>query len=419
MTTFFIKTFGCKINQYDSELLKKFLEKKGLKYSEFINADVVIVNGCSVTANSERKARQFIRKIKRKNPHSKIILTGCYAKRLFLSKESLNEGIKVLDIKDLSSLCKALNLSINKNFYPIEGLSEHTRTFIKIQEGCDNFCSYCIIPFLRGKPKSRVPADIFRELEKIQNKGIKEIVLSGIHLGKYGYDLKNENVNLSSLLKNILENFDFPRVRLSSIEPMEITDELIEIVASSDRICKHLHIPLQSGSDIILKKMNRPYTRKDYLSLINKIIKKIPDLGISTDIIVGFPGESESDFYATVDVLKQIDFVRIHIFPYSDRPFTKASKMPNKLHRDIIKKRIKVLKQHAYQSRLRFHSKFIGKKLKILIENYKNLFSYGYSDNYIHVIVEKNINPNTIIMAIAKKIVNINNDIFISCEFES
>jgi len=404
---FYIKTLGCKTNQYESDRLAKELILRGWdKVSEKDNPDICLVNTCTVTKQADRKSRQMLRKLISKNPDSKVIAMGCYVNR---DKEELKDisGIfgvfpneKKADLPDILDdilrISKSSNFNINRTrLSNIElgrtkpeflNYSSHTRALVKIEDGCDNFCSYCIVPYVRGKPISRNKKEIINEIKYLVSEGVKEVVLTGINIGIYGKELENET-DLTSLIEEILKKTNIFRVRLSSIHVNNISSSLIDLLSENNRLCPHLHISLQSGSDRILKMMRRGYNIKQFQEKINKIRFKIPKIAITTDLIVGFPGEQERDFQANLKILKKLYFSKVHVFKYSERPLTLAAGMDNKLSPDIIKERSKKALELADKLRSRYLKSNIGKRVTVLIENITedNNWRRGTSENYIKV----------------------------------
>jgi len=404
---FYIKTLGCKTNQYESDRLAKELILRGWdKVSEKDNPDICLVNTCTVTKQADRKSRQMLRKLISKNPDSKVIAMGCYVNR---DKEELKDisGIfgvfpneKKADLPDILDdilrISKSSNFNINRTrLSNIElgrtkpeflNYSSHTRALVKIEDGCDNFCSYCIVPYVRGKPISRNKKEIINEIKYLVSEGVKEVVLTGINIGIYGKELENET-DLTSLIEEILKKTNIFRVRLSSIHVNNISSSLIDLLSENNRLCPHLHISLQSGSDRILKMMRRGYNIKQFQEKINKIRFKIPKIAITTDLIVGFPGEQERDFQANLKILKKLYFSKVHVFKYSERPGTIAAGMDNKLSPDIIKERSKKALELADKLRSRYLKSNIGKRVTVLIENITedNNWRRGTSENYIKV----------------------------------
>ena len=343
-----------------------------------------------------RKVEKLLIVLKKNNPNSIIIAVGCYTQNLYNTKKNIDINADIiLGNKDKSKIIDYLNEYLkNKKqiikFYDVKyekfedmeinHLESHTRAFIKIQDGCDNYCSYCIIPYVRGGVKSKNKDTIIKEANSLVKNNYKEIVLTGIHTGKYG----NSEYDLYNLLLDLIEIKDLKRIRISSIEIVEVDDRIISLL-SNEKIASHVHLPLQSGCDKILKLMDRRYDTKYYEDKINLIRKVNPDISITTDVIVGFPGETEEDFNETYEFCKRIGFSKIHVFPYSDRDGTKSSKMDNKVTPEIKKERVKKLLDLSSELELEYKKKFNNKTLSVLFERKKFLTYYGYSSNYIEV----------------------------------
>lgn len=392
-------TLGCKVNQADTDYIINLALNFGFEVLDFENkADVYLINSCLVTHTAEHKTRQFIAKAKKNNPASLILVAGCYAK---LKKEELEKhAFLVIDnyqelelafkkTRDflLKNNTNHLNLAKNKEI----NLKEKTvriRKFLAIQNGCDQFCSYCIIPYARGCPKSKPIQEIITEIKKMPDY-IKEIVLTGINIGKYGIDL-TAKVSLFDLIQEILKLKKFLRIRISSIEPQCISIELLELIKSEKKIGKHLHIPLQSGSEKILKLMNRPYSKDDYFKLVSKIKDLIPEINLTTDLIVGFPNENDSEFLETVKFIKNIAFSKIHLFKYSKRPNTLASKMIGQVSNNTIKERLAILKDLNKSFMTQYLNSIKRLKREVLWEAYNNKTKelIGLSDNYLRIKIK-------------------------------
>ncbi|MDD5731137.1 MAG: MiaB/RimO family radical SAM methylthiotransferase [Candidatus Omnitrophica bacterium] len=375
MKTIKFYTLGCKVNQYDTQSIRENFLKKG--FSEIRGekkADFYLINTCSVTQSADKKSRYLIKRCAKENKNARIIVTGCLAEK---------------DSKDLSGI-KGINYIISKRFFPdgINNFCGRTRAFLKIQDGCDNFCSYCKVPLVRGGSRSRPLKEIVYEAEKLVENGFREIVLTGICLGSYGKGLAPRR-NLVDVI-NALEKIEgLWRLRLSSIEANQVTGELIQKIAASKKLCRHLHIPMQSGDDEILKEMNRKYSRKDYLELVNKIKRAVPQIAITTDIMVGFPGEKEENFQNTARLIKEILPLKTHIFPYSPRQGTRAAGFSNQVAPEIMKLRLCALNNLAEKCSRDFKNKFIKKEFKVLIESKSKEDTgcwEGYTDNYIKVL---------------------------------
>jgi threonylcarbamoyladenosine tRNA methylthiotransferase MtaB len=389
-------TLGCKVNQYETQALREQLLDAGFEENIHKIADICIINTCTVTSQADAESRRIVRKALRHNPNSKIIVTGCWVERDAQEIQRICDRIQIVPNYQKHRIIDVINSAIpdsqflnDKSFIPLN-ISEfkgHQRAFVKIQDGCNNFCSYCKVPLVRGKSRSRNLNEIATEIKCLVAGGFKEIVLSGICLGDYRHrDIGL--VNLLIALEKIKGRF---RIRLSSIEPHLLSAELIERIADSKKICPHLHIPLQSGDNKILKKMNRNYTVEGYLSLIERIKKKIKDVAITTDILVGFPGETEVNFRNTIICLQKILPLRTHIFSFSPRQGTAAFSFKPRIDSSLIKERFNQLKELAIECSYKFRKHFLGKSLTILIESQvdKNRgFFCGYSENYIRVSVE-------------------------------
>ena len=403
-------TLGCKVNQYDSEAMMDLFKKRGYKLVDFEDkADIYIINSCTVTNSAASKSRKYARRAKRRNPEATVVMVGCYSqvspeeieqiteidmilgtdnksKIVNLIEEKLKKEDKFLgDIKGYDELNEYENLKIDE-------LRETTRAYVKIQEGCNQFCSYCIIPYARGSLRSRNMNSVLNEVNKLVSKGVKEIVLTGIHLGAYGVDWDN-NQALNELIIKLINIQNLERIRLSSIEITEINDKLLYLIKDNEILCPHLHIPLQSGSNHILDKMKRPYTREEFKTKIKKIKDLIPDIAISTDVMVGFPGETEEDFKDTYNLIKDLEFSRLHVFSYSPREGTPAAEMNDQLAGNIKSSRSKKLRNFNKKLMKKYHNKFLGKIKNVIIEEKKEInnktFITGFTDNYIRVIIKE------------------------------
>ncbi|MBU1045164.1 MAG: tRNA (N(6)-L-threonylcarbamoyladenosine(37)-C(2))-methylthiotransferase MtaB [Candidatus Omnitrophica bacterium] len=398
-------TFGCKVNQYETQLIREqFLAKGFIETNK--NPDYFIINGCTVTAAADRKCRYLLRSLHKKNPSAQIIVTGCFAKNnpdiIFQpgvdqvipqeDKLTIIEQINLNPEKKQSLIASKLNaVNLNgceqKNL--INDFKGHSRAFVKIQDGCDNFCTYCIIPSMRGLPISRDLEIIKQEVAGLAKKGFKEIVLTGINLGMWSAQSPKTNNRLSYLIEQLLTIKQLQRLRLSSVELIHVDDLLIKQIENSDKLCAHLHIPLQSGDDQILKKMNRRYTRDLFLRQIKKIKHQVSDICFTTDIMVGFPGESEENFKNTLDFVKKAGFLKVHVFPYSPRPGTKAATMPDQIDPKVKDLRKKKLVDLANLTSFELRKKLINKKTFVLFEesSYDGCWM-GYADNYVQIKVK-------------------------------
>lgn len=397
-------TLGCKVNQYETEAVIDNFVDNGYQIVDFSKkADVYIVNSCTVTNEAARKTRQIARRAKRRAPGSLVAIVGCYTqafpdevkeieeidfvmgsnnKAEILNKaEKMLAGRKVeIEIKEYSQLRDYEELNLKR-------LSNTTRANVKIEDGCNQFCSYCIIPYARGPVRSRKKEDILREIKKLTGQGVKEIILTGTHIGAYGSEKGNPKA-LTKLMESLTKIENLKRVRLSSIEGTEIDPELMDLIAAYDIFCPHLHLPLQSGSDQILKAMKRPYTTAEFKKTIADLRKRIPDLAITTDIIVGFPGETDKSFAETLEAVKEIGFSRIHVFPYSAREGTPAAEM-EQINGNIISEYSKELRLVNEALMLDYQQQFLGETKEVLIEevrDHETGLLTGYTDNYLKVL---------------------------------
>lgn len=417
-----IYSLGCKVNLYESEFIESKLKENNYEIVDFNDvADIYIINTCSVTNESDRKSRKIINEAKRRNPNAIIVAMGCYT-QLFGKN---TEADIVIGNKDKSKIIELLetyqqnHIPINKiynlmNNTPFENMEidhfeNHTRAFVKIQDGCNAFCSYCIIPYTRGNPRSKKEIDVIKEVTKLVENGYKEIVLTGIHTGRYGIDL--ENTNLEILLRKLVKIPNIYRIRLSSIEINEITDGILELMKENKIIASHLHIPLQSGSNRILKLMNRKYDLNYFLDRIEEIKKYRNDLSITTDLIVGFPGETEEDFKETLDTLNKIKFTKIHTFPYSKREGTKASQMKEQIDGTTKKERVKKVLEISNKYEEEFYKIHINKTKEGVVEKRKDGRVIVHSSNFIPIEIKNCSAKNNEIIKV--KITEVqNNNVF-------
>ena len=452
MPSFAITTLGCKVNQYESDAIAQSLKNTGYNLLPGkTNADVCIINTCTVTHKASMQSRQAIRQAIRNNPGARVIVTGCYAQiepdairsikgvheiighadkyripAIIICADQANEaprpkgrGFPVrnnghfnkapLDPalkgggsawrqsfatgeqsgqKDLPhpvSICRDISLECDFQQMPVAAFGSRTRLFLKIQDGCNTFCSYCIVPYARGRSRSLPLENVLEYIHSIHQAGGREIVLTGVHLGAYGIDLSPPR-DLLTLLNHIQEFSTINRVRLSSIEPLELTHDIIGLVAESERFCNHFHIPLQSGDDLILKKMNRPYTRSFFRNLVLKIHELIPDAAIGVDILIGFPGETEAAFENTYSLIQELPVTYLHVFPFSSRAGTPASQYPHKVSSKIIKTRCEQMRALGNVKKSDFYKRFIGQKVEVLFESKRDSstgYLKGLTSNYV------------------------------------
>ena len=400
-----ICSLGCKVNIYESELVTNILKNNNYTVVDFEDkADIYIINTCSVTNESDKKSRKMINRAKKNNPAAIIIVMGCYSQ---VNAEDIDVDI-VLGNKDKSKIVEIIEEYIKtkqkkKIIYDltkvdfekmeITNFDSHTRAFVKIQDGCNAFCSYCIIPYVRGRVRSKDPEDVIKEVTTLVEKGYKEIVLTGIHTGRYGTDI---NTTLEELLNRLVNIPNIYRIRLSSIEINEITPGIKELLKENKVMAKHLHIPLQSGSNKILKLMNRRYNKEEFLSMVDNL-RDIPDISLTTDLIVGFPNEGEEEFNETIDTLKKIGFTKIHTFPYSKRKGTPAATMDNQVFPEEKKKRVHRILDLSNKYEHNFYESKIGKIYDGVVEVHSNGTTIVHTSNFIPVIINDIVEEGTIV----------------------
>lgn len=414
-------TLGCKVNQYETNAMaQKFLEKgyqiieEETPENEEIKPDICIINTCTVTNMSDRKSRQMLRRMKEKNPNTIVVAVGCYAQ---VAKEELakiseidlvlgnNEKVKIVRhieeyINNHIDNVELEDVMYSKEFSDFGNVTytEKTRAVIKIQDGCDRFCSYCIIPYARGRVRSRKPESIVSEITQIASNGIKEVVITGIHIASYGKDFSMskdpelQNYKLIDLLEEINSINGIQRIRLGSIEPLLITEEFVERLKKLEKICHHFHLSLQSGCDETLKRMNRRYTTEQFKEIVRLLRNAYDDVNLTTDVIVGFPGETDEEFSKTYKFLEEIKFYKMHIFKYSPRKGTKAAVMPNQISGDIKEERSRKLIELSDKNEIEYNESYIGKNVEVLFEEEKDGIFKGHTQNYIMVYCELNKN---------------------------
>jgi len=408
---FKISTLGCKVNQSESEAIIRQLESCDWSSPGNIGAnEVTIINTCTVTQKAAMQSRQAVRQAIRANPNSRIVVTGCYAQTEPKAFEKINGVHYIIGNADKHRIGEILATGPNSADGPAVTIhndirlsdplkesptvvcSSRTRPFLKIQDGCDAFCTYCIVPHARGPGRSLPVANVLNSIKTLSVAGYQEIVLTGIHLGRYGCDLIPATA-LCELLDDIDRSKLIQRVRLSSIEPLELTDDLIQRVADSRRFCRHFHIPLQSGDDRILIKMKRPYTADIFRQRVAKVRDQIPDAAIGVDTLIGFPGETDAAFRNTYDLINELPITYLHVFPFSARPGTPAARYPDPVAPDVIKKRCEKMRRLGQSKRLHFYRNFIGKAVEILVESTRHPATgllKGISSNYIPVLINAN-----------------------------
>ena len=398
MKSYVTISLGCKVNAYEISALTSRLQELGY-VEDKKNPTVAIINTCSVTATADQKSRQHIRKLINNYPNALVVVMGCYSQG---HHDFIKSDIKANVITGTSNRDKIINLieeytnnhrviditEDNPRKYQYEELGltthfENVRAYLKIQDGCDNFCSYCLIPYVRGRSRSRAYDKIMDEAESIVNQGYKEIVLTGIHVGGYGKDLEGQS--FSKLVNDLLNIKGLYRLRISSIEESEIDDELIKLINTRKNLAQHFHIPLQAGSDTVLKRMNRKYNKEQFINKINLIKKACPNVTLTTDVIVGFPGESEEEFMETYNFIKECGFHMLHVFPFSSREGTLASKMKDQINPKIKKERCLKLIELSNKLWDEYCSKFVGQEVEVLVEQYEDGYNIGHTSNYLEV----------------------------------
>lgn len=409
MKKFLIKTLGCKVNSYESEFIRNLFLEEGYEEVEE-NADVCIINTCTVTNTADNKSKQVINNIKKNNKDAIVIAMGCFCQFRNSEIEDLIDADIILGNKNKHKVFEYLKeyesnhkriidfVDMNKDDIDfddmeIKGYKHHHRAFIKIEDGCNNFCSYCIIPYVRGRVRSKEFNKCLMEVNDLALSGHKEIVLSGIHTGQYNSDGKR----LSDLINEISKVDQIKRIRLSSVEIVELDDKMMDIIKNNNKFVSHLHIPLQAGSDHILKLMNRRYDKKYFKKLVGKIRENRNDISLTTDVIVGFPGETEEDFKETLDFCEEIGFTKIHVFPYSDRSGTVASRMKDKIPGNIKKDRVRRLIDLSNKLEKEYYLKHIDKEDDVLIEEVKqDGYLHGFTSDYIPIKLKGNYKINEI-----------------------
>ena len=394
-----VMTLGCKVNTYESEFIISLFKNRGYEICDFNDeCDIYIINTCTVTNNSDSKSKKMIRQAIKRNPNACVVAMGCFI--------AANPDIEIpgLDIiignKDKAKIVSLLDEYfknkeiINKQYTGrlkefedmyITDFPGRTRAFVKIQDGCDNFCSYCIIPFVRGKCRSKDESKVISEVTDLVSNGYKEVVLTGIHTGSFGVDL---DTDFADLLDKLVKIDGLDRLRISSIETTELNDKVLNVLRNSKVLVDHLHIPIQAGSNEILKAMNRKYDLDFFFDKIKEIRSIRPEISISTDVIVGFPGETEELFKTTIDTCKKLEFSKLHVFPYSERKGTASSRMDNKVERGVVKDRARRLIEVSHELENNYMNKFINREVEVLIEEVKDGYSYGHTGNYLYVKIK-------------------------------
>lgn len=393
---FYIYTLGCKVNTYESNVMREVLLNAGYIESEKEKADIIVINTCSVTNTADHKSLKMVHQARKLCPDSILIVTGCSTQNKKEAYEKEGTADIILGNKGKSQIVQyieeykkerkrttAISSMMHASFESMQiNHFKGTRAFVKIQDGCNNFCSYCIIPFVRGNVRSKEEELVIEEVQRLVLSGKKEIVLTGIHTGNYG---KDKNTSLAHLLKELVKIHELKRIRISSIEVTELTQEFMQVLKDEEKIVNHLHIPLQSGSDFILKSMNRKYNKNEFLEKLQEIRKIRPTISITTDVIVGLPGETEELFQESMDTIRKAQFTKIHVFPYSKREGTHAASMKEQVEEIVKKERVHTLLAISDEMERTYKEKFIGKEVEVLPEVEKEGCLLGHTDNYLEV----------------------------------
>ena len=402
-------TLGCKVNQYETNAMMQKMIEAGYKVVDFeTKADIYIINTCTVTNMADKKSRQMLRRVKEINPEAILVAVGCYAQVAKEKLEQIPEIDLILGINEKNDIVKYVEQA-SKNTYVSDVLhqtefldfgdvtyTEKTRAVIKVQDGCNQFCSYCIIPYARGRIRSRKPESVIKEITDVAKEGIKEVVITGIHIASYGKDFNTE-YRLIDLLEEIQKVNGIQRIRLGSLEPTLITEEFVTRLKKLSKICDHFHLSLQSGCDETLKRMNRKYTTDQFRHVVELLRNAYPEVHLTTDVIVGFPGETEEEFNKTYEFLKEIKFYKMHVFKYSPRSGTVAAKMPNQIDGNIKEEKSHKLIELSDENEKEYNQKYIGKEVEVLLEEREGEYLKGHTTNYMVVKMKTNENlENTI-----------------------
>ena len=415
MRTVGVLTLGCKVNTYESEYVINELKKAGYEIKNFDDVcDVYIINTCTVTNNSDSKSRKMIRQAIKRNPNACVVAMGCFIAAnpdiqidgldIIVGNKDKSKIVELLDEyfknKEVMRLQYIGRLKEFEDMY-ISNFPGRTRAFVKIQDGCDNFCTYCIIPFVRGKCRSKDESEVIKEVTDLVKNGYKEVVLTGIHTGSYGEDL---DTDFADLLEKLVKIEGLLRLRISSIETTELNEKVLNVLRNSKVLVDHLHIPIQAGSNEILKAMNRKYDLDFFFNKIKEIRDIRPNIAISTDVIVGFPSETEELFQTTIDTCRRLEFSKLHVFPYSERRGTASSRMSGKIDEHEKKKRSRKLIEVSKELEINYMKKFINKEVEVLVEEFKDGYSYGHTGNYLYVKIKGELPHNELVKVTIKDI---------------
>lgn len=397
---FKVVALGCRTNQYEAQAIRdQFL---GLGYAQAADeekADLYVVNTCTVTEQADNSSRHLIRSFIKENKGAEVVVTGCLADRDPQSVEAIQGVSKVVANKDKEFLVQALFPDQEVPDFAIRDFDSHTRAFVKVQDGCNSFCSYCIIPYVRGRSRSRQLSEILREIEQLIASGFKEVVLTGINIGDFdgGVKVGESPVRLADLVRAVDALDGLERLRISSIDPDEVDDDLLEAVIKGKHCCPSMHIVLQSGSNAVLKRMNRKYTRQIFFDTIRRLKNAHPDFTFTTDVIVGFPAESEQDFDETIDAVTTVEFAKVHVFPYSKRPRTKAALFPDHVSKEVMTERKSRLLRCVEQTAYSLRGKYVGRTMKVLTETPEEEHGFGHTENFLPVLLDRPIAKNEIV----------------------
>lgn len=399
-----IVTLGCRTNQYESQAYGDQLKEMGYTAADDGEvADVCIVNTCTVTESADLQSRYEIRQLARRHPNTKLVVTGCAAENKPDELKIIGGVTRVVSNKNKEQLVAELFPEETTPEFQIKNFDSHTRAFVKVQDGCNSFCSYCIIPYVRGRSRSRAIAEIIGEVEELVANGYQEVVLTGINIGDFdGNKPEGEKADTLADLVRAVDNVKgLKRLRVSSIDPDEVTDDLADAILHGKTTCHSMHIVLQSGSNVILKRMNRKYTRQIFMETVDRLRKADPDFTFTTDVIVGFPGETEADFADTLDVMSHVKFAKVHMFPFSERARTRAALMPNKVPLEEIKRRKQEVLRLSEQIAYELHDQFVGRKMQVLLEKIDHAspqYMCGHTANFLMVqIPSEGHEPNTLV----------------------
>jgi len=394
-----IQALGCRTNQYEAQAFRDQLEALGYEAAgDAEEADLCIVNTCTVTESADSNSRHLIRSLVKQSPKAKMMVTGCLAERDPESLKAISGVHQVVSNKDKEKLVNIMLPQEEVPEFSIKRFEAHTRAFVKVQDGCNSYCTYCIIPYVRGRSRSRSVEEIVQEVQELVQSGYKEVVITGINVGDFDGNCQPPK-KLADLVRAVDAIPGLERVRISSIDPDEVDDDLLDAVINGKHTCHSMHIVLQAGSNVILKRMNRKYTRQIFFETVRRLLDQDPDFTFTTDIIVGFPGESAADFAETLDVMSQVRFAKVHMFPYSERPRTRAALYPNKVPHQVIQQRKAKVLQLAEEIAYDLRQEYIGRRMSILTESQEEgEYLFGHTANFLSVMIPKgNFGPNEVV----------------------